>query len=72
MVVWYSIMSMMKNKINELTEILKYFNWYIEKFKCPLFKWSKVHMIKYNNNISNPGDTQTNDIQFKYVIYQMG
>ena len=29
-------------------------------------------MIKYNNNISNPGDHVKNYIQFKYVIYQMG
>ena len=29
-------------------------------------------MIKYNNNISNPWDRIKNDIQFKYVIYQMG
>ena len=38
-------------------------------FKCQL------HMIKYklyNNNISNPRDHISNNIQFKYVIYQMG
>ena len=32
-------------------------------------------MIKYklyNNNISNPMDHISNNIQFKYVIYQMG
>ena len=29
-------------------------------------------MIQYDNNISNPGDCIKNDMQFKYVIYQMG
>ena len=38
-------------------------------FKC------QIHMIKYklyNNNISNPRDHISNNIQFKYVIYQIG